>query len=545
MSVWEGAVAGFQQDRREAEKRNYDQRIRQQENEGKIALTLLSSDDPEVQHAGLSILAQANQQPKKKGGIRGYLGEYEEGDGLRPILDLANRFQAMADMGSMGSMGAPPPPGSAGLPPASPVEPKAQGAGAVQPPMAGSPMAAAAGGGMDPTTGIDETMMHGMMAPQFGGVPLSSPQTMAGDLSMTPSGQVNMGQVAARVSRDRSIARPGERQRLFWPNATQQQGARRRAELMAEAEVYQQLGATPQQILQTIMASRGNVQSAMGLTNSDPMKLPSGEIVETFIQRDPARGTVGIVYPGGPNGELVPVPPGAQAVLRGTAAGGASMTTYMTGKQLNEAGIVDAGEYPPDDKLYKVQQKGDNIFVLPYTAAGAGGGFQFSGVGTDPRTRQPLVQDRTGNIMPTPGTSPAMSNPTVVAAVQLMTQANKGIAGVAMPEMISEIITQMRPQFPVLNGLSEAQIRALAGLSLTATEADVQRALQSATHTPQPRLPQPPTTAKPPGQPLSMTQPPGATSAPAAGWAKEMVDEILRGRNAQPQPGAVQGRPPR
>lgn len=81
-------LGGFQERQREVQKQNYDQSVADTEREQKIFSTLLASDDPEVQHLALTGLLDSANPKKKKGGIKGWLGETEQSPYLAAMQAL-------------------------------------------------------------------------------------------------------------------------------------------------------------------------------------------------------------------------------------------------------------------------------------------------------------------------------------------------------------------------------------------------------------------------------------------------------------------------
>lgn len=534
MSFWLGAMKGLSDWRQQEADRNLQQETLKRQGEEKVALTLLESDDPEVQMAGLSILQAAMQPPTRKKGVRGSLGEYETTEGLAPLLALANRFKGMTEAPTTPTPAASP--GGAALPPTSPVQPEAQ---------------------QGPQPWRFQGQPSTVTPPTFGDVPLAAagpslnaPQQFAADASMAhPSGAINMGQIAGRVSRDRGVARPGERGRLFWPTAASRAAAAERARMETKFAVLQALGATPQDLLAAAMAGEGLAQGAARTSGEEWVIVPGqADPVLAFHYSDPRTRQAYMAYTG-PDGQPTPLPPGttrAPSLARaGGAAGGASLTTYMTQEQMLAAGIVSPEDHWPPG-LYKVQQKGDQYFVLPYqpptppTIATGGGINPATGA------RQ-ILNPRTGVLEDAPGTAPKV-NPRVVAARAL-------IALIGEQERLSGIGTdiaalrqatqgQMRPgQWEALQGLNFEQIKQLAlpQIPIDAPDEMLEPILQM--------VPAPPPGA---AGAAPAAPPAGPSSRVPTGddWGERLADRIIReqqGRMRQSPPGVVRGRgiPPR
>lgn len=543
MSFFAGLVRGFNRHREAEDQRNYDAQIAKRDQESKIALHLLESDDPDVQLQGMSILQAAMEGPKRKKGIRGSLGEYEDTQGLRPILDLMNR--AKARFSSQPATA----PQSAALPPASPVEPKAQGAGAVQPSMIDSALygGGEAYGDQDPNEAA-AMGEEGAGAPtEFAGVPLNLPQMFAGDVA-TKDGTargINLGQIAGQVSRDRAVAQPGERARLFWPNRASIAASSRTAELMADARVLQSMGATPLEIREALMARMGNPTGAQSATNAGTVKLADGNVVNTFVLRDPRTGTTQHVYQG--PGGWVPVPPGSQPHRLPSATGMSVSSTGVRGQQLIDEGIVEAGDVDPNG-YYNIKQQGDQIQILPGRPPQPT--FPYASMGVDV-SGQRVVQDRTGGFSTVPGTG-IVQNPRVIAAKQLIDQARRAatIQGMFIPSRFQQQLQALAPSFPGLAGLTPNQIQTLSGLDVNTPEEQINQMLGNQ---PTPNFTPPPAPATPLSAPGTLTPPPGGNASPGgpaaasalpAGWAKDIVNEIIN-ESQRGKAGTVMGRPPR
>ena len=509
MAFWSG-FAGSVADSitaREADERK--QADAAKERDSKIALHLLESPDADVQMAGLSMLQRAAAPAKRKKGLQGLLGGIEQPeDALRPFLDLANAAGRPGQLqappaGDGGQIPTAPGPGAASLPAGSPTEPGGPQItrpqpSAVQPP--GSPMALARGQAV-PAFGEDPSAAGGMGAPgPVGPMAQALQPAGAGQPSAAPP-QANVAVTAARLSQDRGALGPGQAAALFWPTAARLSAAKITSDLGAQAEFLQRLGTSPADVRETLMARMGNPQGAMSATRAGTVKLPSGEVVETYIQRDPASNTVGRMYWNG--SAMAPLPPGAVEQRLPTGAGGAGLTTHMTAEQAVEQGIIEPGDFPPGTYLKVKETPDGRQQVLPDVRPVPPFGYQAA-------PTSPFVQGRGGEVQPNPNR--AQPHPKVTAAKALAAALSADVqvkAGVPA----QTVFARYAQGYPALRGLTLAQVQQLAQLDDAALDADVQRILG----------------------PVAIQPPPGgagpqAQGGPAPGWADAVAAALLKGR---------------
>lgn len=83
-----GLLGGFQSRKREVEHEQLRQSERASEREGRIFEALLNSPDPEIQALAASGLLESAQPKKRKGGLRGWLGEMETSPTLSRLQAL-------------------------------------------------------------------------------------------------------------------------------------------------------------------------------------------------------------------------------------------------------------------------------------------------------------------------------------------------------------------------------------------------------------------------------------------------------------------------
>lgn len=90
MGYFEGLLGGFEQRRREVDDLNRKQAELSAQREGKFFETLLASPDAEMRALAVTGMLEASQPRKKKGGFKGFLGEYEQNPIYQRVLELAN-----------------------------------------------------------------------------------------------------------------------------------------------------------------------------------------------------------------------------------------------------------------------------------------------------------------------------------------------------------------------------------------------------------------------------------------------------------------------
>jgi hypothetical protein len=90
MPGYQDLLSGFSERKAEVEKQNYDRSIAASEQEQKIFSTLLGSDDPQIQQLAMTGLLDSANPKKRKGGLRGWLGELEQSPHLAVMQALIN-----------------------------------------------------------------------------------------------------------------------------------------------------------------------------------------------------------------------------------------------------------------------------------------------------------------------------------------------------------------------------------------------------------------------------------------------------------------------
>jgi len=145
MSFMVGMMEGLNEARTQESQRNYAEQERQQQLEFNVLSQLAQGPDDEIAAlAGAGLLERISGKSKihQAKGLSGFFGQAERSSFLPQIQAI------LAQRGGMPP--APASPGGAALPGASPIEPKAQGPGAKQPPMLEMPMASRQGLGVAP-----------------------------------------------------------------------------------------------------------------------------------------------------------------------------------------------------------------------------------------------------------------------------------------------------------------------------------------------------------------------------------------------------------
>jgi len=90
MGLFEGLLGGFNERRGEVETRNRDEAERAANREAAIFSSLMQADDPEVRSLALAGLLDSAKPRKKKGGLRGWIGEMESSPYMPQIQSLIN-----------------------------------------------------------------------------------------------------------------------------------------------------------------------------------------------------------------------------------------------------------------------------------------------------------------------------------------------------------------------------------------------------------------------------------------------------------------------
>jgi len=88
MGAFEGLLSGFAGRKAEVEAYNLDEAHRAQQREGKILDALINSPDPEIKSMAVAGLLHSAQPQKRKGGLRGWIGEMQESPYLEQIRGL-------------------------------------------------------------------------------------------------------------------------------------------------------------------------------------------------------------------------------------------------------------------------------------------------------------------------------------------------------------------------------------------------------------------------------------------------------------------------
>lgn len=90
MGWLEGLIGGFSARKSEIEAQNLEEARLAQQREGRIFEALLSSPDPEIQSMAVAGLLDSANPKKRKGGLRGWMGEMEQSPYLPRIQELIN-----------------------------------------------------------------------------------------------------------------------------------------------------------------------------------------------------------------------------------------------------------------------------------------------------------------------------------------------------------------------------------------------------------------------------------------------------------------------
>lgn len=181
MSFMVGLMEGLNEARTQESQRNYAEQERQQQLEFNVLSQLAQGPDDEIAAlAGAGLLERLSGKSKihKAKGLAGFFGQAERSSYLPQI---------QAILGQRGGMPpTPASPGGAALPGASPIEPKAQGPRASQPPMLEMPMVSRQGLGVAPPPEMPAVAQAGLGVAGQGGVlgapppPPAPPETAQG-----------------------------------------------------------------------------------------------------------------------------------------------------------------------------------------------------------------------------------------------------------------------------------------------------------------------------------------------------------------------------
>ena len=247
MSYFAGLLSGLDQRRREERERATKEADSQQDREISLLMQLAQGDDPEIASiagAGLLETLSGNRKVTNAKGLRGFLGEVDRSSYLPQIR------AAMQARGTQPQT--PGTPGGAALPGASPVEPKAQGAGAGQPPMLEMPMVSRQGLGVAPTPEMPAVSQAGL------GVAGMGAPGAAGGSTPAPLGAAMAGPPALPENAQQRY------QRLF-PSASEVAQRTKVAELMArfQAATDALRGAKTPDERNMIMAMNGAPQAQL------------------------------------------------------------------------------------------------------------------------------------------------------------------------------------------------------------------------------------------------------------------------------------------
>lgn len=90
MGVFEGLLGGFQARKSEIEAQNYERAQAATQRESQIFESLLGSDDPEIRTLALTGLLDTANPKKRKGGLKGWMGELEQSPYMESMRALIN-----------------------------------------------------------------------------------------------------------------------------------------------------------------------------------------------------------------------------------------------------------------------------------------------------------------------------------------------------------------------------------------------------------------------------------------------------------------------
>ena len=203
MGYIEGLLGGFTARKAEYETQMREDSAKSSEREGRIFEALLNSPDKETRDLATAGLLHSAQPTRRKGGLRGWLGELESSPYLQQIRDLSPEVEAeggappMAGAPASGMVSTPPSPSLAqsptaatqvGAPPLTAIEPAPRIDETLVAQVEGAP----------PAPRVDETLIADVgaepEAPPSIGVQMGLPTTPAGPAGATLTGQAPAAQ---------------------------------------------------------------------------------------------------------------------------------------------------------------------------------------------------------------------------------------------------------------------------------------------------------------------------------------------------------------
>lgn len=238
-------LGGFQQRKGEIEARNIDEGRRAADQETKIFSTLLGSDDPEVQHLALTGLLDSANPRRKKGGLRGWVGETNASPYLSQVQALINTPKQV------------PNPAAGTLPP-----------------------------GADPrgSTLPSRQMSGGIAAPEMQPQILETDQNPAGSAAQPATSPVTGGPPPTPTSYSQSPPVPNSisqpRQVFMDPieKLRQQSVAKAGADVEGDIEAWTRMGFSQQQALEQVQAERLRKTAGSGsIFQSVQGEVPDGQ----------------------------------------------------------------------------------------------------------------------------------------------------------------------------------------------------------------------------------------------------------------------------
>lgn len=264
MGYLEGLLGGFSSRKREVEQENLRQAELTAARESKIFETLLNSPDKETRDLATAGLLQSAGPMRKKGGLRGWLGEMESSPYLEKIRALSPEVADASGAPPPPTAGAPaagmvstPPSGSLAQSPTAATQVGAPPLRAIETPPQGGPGATVTAEDLPP--GVDE-ILHAR--PEEPPPPIPSLGVTAGiQPPAGPAGASLTGQAAAPRMVPRQVFQTQEQQTLS------RYSAQERGEILGVVAAYEAVGVPHEQAVQRAieerMRSRGMAGSGM------------------------------------------------------------------------------------------------------------------------------------------------------------------------------------------------------------------------------------------------------------------------------------------
>ena len=307
MAWLEGLVKGFNDRRIEVATQNEERAKRQNELEQKVFSTLLGSEDEELRAMGFNELLRSAGGPKKKGGLRGWIGEYQDSGAMDRVRSLVNKPVTMTGLPSRQLQ----PQFQIGTLPGAPTTPAKEGAAA-------QPSESAVEGGAPPEFAPPPTAAANQQQPVFPAPPtVTRPAgaTSGGSATGSAFGALTAGpEIGNRVPRKVFLS-PQEKEEREVQLEGQKETAKRRSEFEFLTGAY-----GPEE---------GKDLYGRHYLGSQPREQWASGGMFAVTEPDGAGGVTvrRIMAVRGPKGEYLdamthqPLPPGAEPVLPGAGGG--------------------------------------------------------------------------------------------------------------------------------------------------------------------------------------------------------------------------------